>query len=189
MLGVTPDADVSAVRRAFRTLARQLHPDVCDDPAAARCFILVHSAYRTLTDPASRRAYLAELSQSNRPLAPRRTSVVWDRSARDAVRRLARGNLAVLAVAIGFLLAGAACLSRSLVTPPLAVADRSERATTGGGARNWQPCASDTAPGTPAPALRQGNPAPGAAQPEADPCLEALRSARESLQRAIALSP
>ena len=48
-LGVSPDADADTVRRAFRTLAQRLHPDVNHAPDAATRFARVRQAYETLT--------------------------------------------------------------------------------------------------------------------------------------------
>ncbi|MBY0395378.1 MAG: DnaJ domain-containing protein [Thermoleophilia bacterium] len=57
VLGVEDDADAQAIRRAHRSLARTLHPDVNKDPDAAQRFSLVQTAYETLSDPQRRAAY------------------------------------------------------------------------------------------------------------------------------------
>jgi curved DNA-binding protein CbpA len=58
VLGVGREAGPEELKRRFRQLARQFHPDVADDPEAAQQqFILVVEAYRTLSDPALRRTY------------------------------------------------------------------------------------------------------------------------------------
>ena len=56
-LGVARDADEEAIRKAYRTLARELHPDVNPDPAAEERFKSVSEAYSTLSDADKRRAY------------------------------------------------------------------------------------------------------------------------------------
>ncbi|MCA9726303.1 MAG: DnaJ domain-containing protein [Candidatus Eisenbacteria bacterium] len=57
-LGVTPDADEAAVKRAYRKLARQHHPDVNpDDKAAESRFKVVNEAYEVLRDSERRRKY------------------------------------------------------------------------------------------------------------------------------------
>jgi molecular chaperone DnaJ len=57
-LGVERGANDAAVKRAFRRLARQLHPDVNkDDPAAGEQFREVAEAYEVLSDPDRRAIY------------------------------------------------------------------------------------------------------------------------------------
>jgi len=58
ILGVPRDADEKAIRRAFRKLARQHHPDVNpDDPAAEARFKDVAEAYEVLGDAQKRATY------------------------------------------------------------------------------------------------------------------------------------
>ena len=57
MLGVSRDADAAAVKKAYRRLARQLHPDVNPDPATQETFKEVSRAYEVLCDPSKRAAY------------------------------------------------------------------------------------------------------------------------------------
>lgn len=45
LLGVPRDADADTIKRAYRRLARMLHPDVNDDPEAAERFKEVSVAY------------------------------------------------------------------------------------------------------------------------------------------------
>jgi DnaJ-class molecular chaperone len=57
-LGVARDADADTIRKAYRKLARQLHPDVNPgDTAAEERFKEVSHAYAVLSDDEKRRAY------------------------------------------------------------------------------------------------------------------------------------
>ncbi|MDE2605140.1 MAG: DnaJ domain-containing protein [Burkholderiales bacterium] len=56
-LGVPRDADAEAIKKAYRKLARQLHPDVSKEPDAEVRFKEVAEAYATLKDPDKRAAY------------------------------------------------------------------------------------------------------------------------------------
>jgi DnaJ-class molecular chaperone len=58
VLGVEPSASGAEVKKAFRRLARELHPDVNDhDPAAEEKFKAAAEAYEVLSDPERRRVY------------------------------------------------------------------------------------------------------------------------------------
>ena len=50
LLGVPRDASHAEIKRAFRHLARELHPDVSDDPDAAPRFRSIAEAYEVLAD-------------------------------------------------------------------------------------------------------------------------------------------
>jgi DnaJ-class molecular chaperone len=58
VLGVDRNADLGEVKRAFRGLARELHPDVnAHDPQAEEKFKAAAEAYEVLSDPEQRRVY------------------------------------------------------------------------------------------------------------------------------------
>ena len=56
ILGVPRDASAEQIKRAYRKLARELHPDVNPDAAAQQRFQDVTAAYEVLTDPQKRRS-------------------------------------------------------------------------------------------------------------------------------------
>jgi molecular chaperone DnaJ len=57
LLGVARDADADTIKKAYRKLARQLHPDVNPDPDTQERFKEVSRAYEVLSDPQKRAAY------------------------------------------------------------------------------------------------------------------------------------
>ncbi len=58
LLGVTPVATLAEIKKAYRKLARQHHPDMNGgDPDAAARFKLITEAYEVLSDSAQRKSY------------------------------------------------------------------------------------------------------------------------------------
>lgn len=57
LLGVARDADPDTLKRAYRRLARQYHPDVNKDPGAEDRFKEIGRAYEVLSDPQTRGRY------------------------------------------------------------------------------------------------------------------------------------
>jgi len=57
LLGVARDADEQTIKKAFRRLARQLHPDVSDEPEAEERFREVTEAYEVLSNSETRALY------------------------------------------------------------------------------------------------------------------------------------
>jgi len=66
LLGVGHDATAEEIKRAYRKLARELHPDVNPDPVAQERFKEVTAVYEVLSDPERRR--IVDLGGD--PLAP-----------------------------------------------------------------------------------------------------------------------
>jgi molecular chaperone DnaJ len=54
ILGVRRDASADDIKRAYRSLARQFHPDVNPDPTAHDKFKEINAAYEVLSDPKKR---------------------------------------------------------------------------------------------------------------------------------------
>ena len=57
VLGLSRGADQSEIQRAYRKLARTLHPDVNKDPGAEEKFKELSEAYDVLSDPDQRKRY------------------------------------------------------------------------------------------------------------------------------------
>ncbi|MGO9077999.1 MAG: molecular chaperone DnaJ [Streptosporangiaceae bacterium] len=66
-LGVRRDADADEIKKAYRRLARELHPDVNPDPQTQERFKDINQAYEVLSDPEKRQMY--DLGAD--PFAPR----------------------------------------------------------------------------------------------------------------------
>jgi len=70
-LGLEPDATPEQIKKAFKALALQYHPDQHPSPIAAAIFRRIHEAYKVLSDPEQRRRY-DEQRLRGRPAPPPR---------------------------------------------------------------------------------------------------------------------
>jgi molecular chaperone DnaJ len=58
ILGISPGASTEEVKRAYRRLAKELHPDRhSNDPAATAKFQALNEAHAVLSDPEARARY------------------------------------------------------------------------------------------------------------------------------------
>ncbi|MBN1993977.1 MAG: DnaJ domain-containing protein [Anaerolineae bacterium] len=57
ILRLNPDASEDQIRKSYRTMVREFHPDVSKHPAAAELFQEIQEAYEILGDPEQRRVY------------------------------------------------------------------------------------------------------------------------------------
>lgn len=57
LLGIDRQATHSEVKRAYRSLVKQYHPDVSNKPDTAKSFQLIQKAYEVLSDPQKRAIY------------------------------------------------------------------------------------------------------------------------------------
>ena len=113
LLGVSRAASDAEIKRAFRTLARELHPDVSSAPDAGSRFRDVAEAYEVLSDPARRATMTAGSRTSPRRVpvvvhGPREPATCWPRSSArtcsegaGAAQRSQRGGDVQMVVEIG----------------------------------------------------------------------------------------
>jgi curved DNA-binding protein CbpA len=92
VLGVPRNASAPDIRRAYRRVARQHHPDVNRDPSGAERFAAAARAYEVLSDPAARARYDEQYVHS----VPIRRSTSPSRPSPPAIGR--RGVLELTAV-------------------------------------------------------------------------------------------
>ena len=86
VLGVAKGADAKEIKKAYRKLARTLHPDLRPgDKAAEERFKEVASAYDLLSDPEKKAAYdRGEIDASGAPRAERRFIATTPKPGRGA---------------------------------------------------------------------------------------------------------
>jgi curved DNA-binding protein len=80
-LGVECTASTTDIKKAYRKLARQLHPDVSEDPHGEEKFKIVAEAYATLKNPEKRRQY----DKLHKPPVEERRSPPPDRQQRNDI--------------------------------------------------------------------------------------------------------
>lgn len=70
VLDVDKNADRQQIKVAYRSKARQFHPDLNRDPGSAELFKIVQEAYEVLSDDDRRKEYDKELSQAQAARKP-----------------------------------------------------------------------------------------------------------------------
>ena len=76
VLGVSREADVNKIKKVYRRIAKQYHPDISHSKVGAEKLIEVLEAYETHTDEARRKAYDAVLESQGSSLRISRVSEV-----------------------------------------------------------------------------------------------------------------
>jgi Ca-activated chloride channel family protein len=79
-LGVSRDATLEEIRRAYHLAARQYHPDVNVEAGETQLFLDVQQAYEVLSNPKKRSAYDATLPPYVPPPSPASISTIFSRS-------------------------------------------------------------------------------------------------------------
>ena len=69
-LHVHSDATIDDVKKSFRALAKEFHPDINKNPNAHNLFCEIYAAYEILSDPAKRKKYDAYLDDVAKPKSP-----------------------------------------------------------------------------------------------------------------------
>jgi len=72
ILSVSPDASAEEIKKAYRKLAKLLHPDVNKSPSANEQFILINEAHEVLTDKNRRYLFDLKLQYASGNLSPLR---------------------------------------------------------------------------------------------------------------------
>ena len=63
VLGVSRDATLDKIKKAYRTIAKKHHPDIAESPISKQRFLEVREAYDTLSDKIKRKQYDLELEE------------------------------------------------------------------------------------------------------------------------------
>ena len=75
VLGINRTADLSRIKKAYRTLAKKYHPNVSHSPESSERFREVKEAYETLSNEGKRKIYDEELSRQGARLRVSRLSL------------------------------------------------------------------------------------------------------------------
>ncbi|MDY6825195.1 MAG: DnaJ domain-containing protein [Thermodesulfobacteriota bacterium] len=70
ILGLPREASKDSIKKAYRHIAKRLHPDKCENGRNRQAFLDAKDAYETLADDRKRKAYDAALQQEEAPQSP-----------------------------------------------------------------------------------------------------------------------
>jgi DnaJ-class molecular chaperone len=91
VLGVGRGADLNKIKKAYRVIAKRVHPDASSSGEAHEHFLEVREAYETLVDEEKRRKYDEELARQGRKLRITRIPEDMDARRRAAIQERERG--------------------------------------------------------------------------------------------------
>lgn len=107
ILGIPPEASQAQIKRAYRKVVRQIHPDVNPDPDAQELIKAVNEAYAILGNDAQRRAYDEQRRNPIRyeepPVQPRHRDPAYHRKPWSVPRAEANSQQDVMAKALPFM--------------------------------------------------------------------------------------
>ncbi len=87
LLGIDRQASHAEVKRAYRSLVKQYHPDVSDKPDTVKNFQLIQKAYEILSDPQKRAIYDELLYRRENGMANPHTNQTQSRTFRQRAYR------------------------------------------------------------------------------------------------------
>lgn len=93
VLSLKPGSAMDEIKRAYRSMALQYHPDVCHDPSmkeeSTKMFVQLNEAYKTLSNPLLRAEYDSEIELDFRS----ETNIVRDEGLRNMWQELVVDDL------------------------------------------------------------------------------------------------
>lgn len=111
-LGVSPDADATALKKRYHQIAREWHPDISNHSDASSVFAHVAESYKILSDPQQRMLYDFVLSNDIPVSSPSSFAAFYARASRAQMLIRHRHQVGwAITGAIGMLAIGIRCTS------------------------------------------------------------------------------